>query len=38
MSVETVKALLELTRVCAAALSCAECPLKEFCGKAPENW
>lgn len=38
MSVETVKALLKLARVCSAAISCEQCVLKEFCGKAPETW
>ena len=38
MSLELVKALLMLARVCASALSCDECPLKEFCGKIPSEW
>lgn len=33
MSVELVKALLTIARYCAHCDNCAECPLKEFCGK-----
>ena len=38
MTIELVKALLTIVRVCAASLSCDACPLKEFCGKQPNNW
>lgn len=33
MSIELVKALLVLVRACASYENCAECPLKDFCGK-----
>lgn len=33
MSIEVVKALLLLVRVCAQQESCHGCPLKDFCGK-----
>ena len=33
MSIELVKALLEIVRTCTAQANCEECPLKEFCGK-----
>ena len=33
MSIELVKALLEIVRACATQVNCEECPLKEFCGK-----
>ena len=38
MSLELVKALLTIVKVCAAAVDCARCPLKEFCGKVPTAW
>lgn len=38
MSIELVKALLMIARVCAAAIDCDRCPLKEFCGKMPSEW
>lgn len=38
MSLELVKALLIIARVCASAVSCDECVLKEFCGKIPSEW
>lgn len=38
MSLELVKALLVIARVCAAAVDCDRCPLKEFCEKMPSEW
>lgn len=38
MTVELVKALLLLAKVCASAMSCDDCALKEFCGKLPSEW
>lgn len=38
MSVELVKALLIIAKVCAAAGDCSVCQLKEFCGKIPLEW
>lgn len=38
MTVELVKALLLLAKVCASATSCNDCTLKEFCGKLPSEW
>ena len=38
MSVELVRALLIIAKVCAAAGNCADCQLKEFCGKIPLEW
>jgi endonuclease III len=33
MSIELVKALLEIVRACTTQDNCEECPLKDFCGK-----
>lgn len=38
MSIELVKALLMIAKVCANATSCQKCALKEFCGKIPSEW
>lgn len=38
MSMELVKALLLIARVCASALGCEKCVLREFCGKTPAEW
>jgi len=38
MSLELVKALLMIARVCTSTLSCDQCLLKEFCGKIPSEW
>lgn len=38
MSLELVKALLLLVKVCANSIDCKECPIKEFCGKLPSDW
>ena len=38
MILDLVKALLIIARVCAGALGCDSCPLKEFCGKTPAEW
>ena len=38
MSIELVKALLIIARVCAANQNCGKCVLKEFCGKLPSEW
>lgn len=35
---ETVKALLLLEKICVKQESCAECPLKEFCGDQIQDW
>lgn len=35
MSIELVKALLLIARVCAGSFGCENCVLKEFCGKIP---
>lgn len=31
MSIELVKSLIHIARVCAAAVDCGKCELKEFC-------
>lgn len=38
MSIELVKALLIIAKVCASATNCKTCTLKEFCGKIPSEW
>ena len=38
ISIDVVKALLMLTKVCASATGCETCVLKEFCGKTPMEW
>lgn len=38
MTIELVKALLLIARVCASAISCDTCPLREFCEKSPAEW
>lgn len=38
MTIELVKALLIIAKVCAGSLGCDKCPLKEFCGKLPSEW
>lgn len=38
MSLELVKALLLIAKICAANKNCQECPLKEFCKKMPSEW
>ena len=38
MSLEIVKALLLLAKVCANSTNCDSCQLKEFCGKIPSEW
>ena len=38
MSIELVKALLIIARVCFASTDCENCALKEFCGKIPSEW
>lgn len=38
MTIELVKALLLLAKVCAGAPGCENCALKEFCGKIPSEW
>lgn len=38
MSLDLVKALLTILRVCANAVDCERCSLKEFCGKMPSEW
>lgn len=38
MSLELVKALLLIARVCAGAVSCDDCLLREFCEKSPAEW
>ena len=38
MNYETVKALLQIVKVCAAQISCASCPLRELCEKKIVDW
>jgi len=38
LSIELVKALLLIARVCAASTGCNTCALKDFCGKMPIDW
>ena len=38
MSLELVKALLLIAKVCTSAIDCDKCPLKEFCEKSPAEW
>ena len=38
MSIELVKALLMIVKVCMSTSDCKKCALKEFCGKVPSNW
>lgn len=38
MTIELIKALLLIAKVCAASISCEKCTLKEFCGKIPSEW
>jgi hypothetical protein len=38
MSIELVKSLIHIARVCAAAVDCGKCELKEFCHKMPTEW
>ena len=38
MSIELVKALLLLAKVCASSTGCDTCPMKDFCGKMPSEW
>ncbi len=38
MTVELVKALLEIAKVCMSREDCKTCPLKDFCGKQPSSW
>lgn len=38
MTLELVKALLMIAKVCASSIGCDQCPLREFCGKTPAEW
>lgn len=38
MTIELVRALLLIAKVCAQQTSCEECPMKEFCQKQPLSW
>ena len=38
MSVEIIKALLLLLKVCLSTEDCTKCKLKHFCGKQPKEW
>ena len=38
MTIELVKALLYIAKVCVSQSSCEECPMKEFCMKQPSSW
>ena len=38
MSIELVKALLLIAKVCAEQSNCNECPMREFCQKQPMSW
>ena len=38
MTIELVRALLLIAKVCASAVSCDQCPLKKFCEKSPAEW
>lgn len=38
MSLELVKALLTILKVCIDNDDCRKCPLKEFCKKIPSEW
>ena len=38
MSLELVKALLIIVKICVANDDCRKCALKEFCGKLPSEW
>ena len=38
MSLELVKALLLIAKICAANQDCKECSLKEFRKKMPSEW
>ena len=38
MSIELVKALIQIVRACASSAGCEKCALREFCGKEPINW
>lgn len=38
MSIELVKALLLIAKICASAISCDKCAFREFCGKEPTEW
>ena len=38
MSLELVKALLLIAKICANSISCDKCVMKEFCGKIPSDW
>lgn len=38
MSIELVKALLLISKICIDTCDCRECVLKEFCHKIPSEW
>ena len=38
MAVELVKALLTIMQYCTDCGNCAECNMREFCGKCPNSW
>lgn len=38
MSLELIKALLAILKVCIDTDDCRKCPLKEFCRKMPTEW
>jgi hypothetical protein len=38
MALDLVKALLTILRYCISCENCAECKMKDFCGKTPQSW
>lgn len=38
MAIELVKALLTIVKHCFNSENCAECEMREFCGKIPSEW
>ena len=38
MSIELVKALLYIAKVCIACGDCEKCVMHDFCGKLPSEW
>jgi endonuclease III len=38
MTVELVKALLLIAKVCMSSPNCEQCKIKDFCGKMPSQW
>ena len=38
MSLEIVKALIAIAKLCAIQPDCAKCPLRDYCGKQCQEW